>query len=146
MKLIFFTLVCLTLSCSSSLKMTDGIPEDYLESLYAEAQEVVHVRVLTTQPLQKIGKKVVGYTVNKINCQVLGNLKGSLMPDTIVAYHNFIEGDRVFPVSGDRIVFLIRSESWEELELWMAIENGDFAYTQELWKTMQNIARKRKYQ
>ena len=134
------------ISCTSQKYVQDNIPVDYLESLYGEAQEVVYVRVLTVQQIQKLGQKVTGYSVNKVSCQVSDNLKGALMKDTIVAYHNFIEGDRIFPVSGERVVFLVKSDSWDEKELWMAMENADFKYSDELWTTLKKIARERKYQ
>lgn len=135
-----------TISCTTPKYVQDSIPADYLESLYAEAEEAVWVKVLTVQQIQKIGQKAVGYSVNKVSCQVRGNQKGLLMEDTIFAYHNFIEGDRVFPAGGERVVFLKKSDSWEEKELWMAMENADFSYSVELWKTLEKIARKRKYQ
>ena len=134
------------ISCTSQKYVQDNIPVDYLESLYSEAEEAVWVKVLTVQQMQKIGQKAVGYSVNKVSCQVRGNLKGSLMEDTIFAYHNFIEGDRLFPAGGERVVFLKKSDSWDEKELWMAMENADFTYSVELWKTLEKIARKRKYQ
>ncbi len=134
------------ISCTSQKYVQDNIPVDYLESIYSEAEEAVWVKVLTVQQMQKIGQKAVGYSVNKVNCQVRGNLKGLLMEDTIVAYHNFIEGDRVFPAGGERVVFLKKSDSWDEKELWMAMENADFKYSVDLWKALEKIARKRKYQ
>lgn len=143
--LLFGLLAVLNVACSSQKYVQDNIPVDYLESLYDEAEEAVWVKVLTVQQMQKIGQKAVGYSVNKVSCQVMSNMKGSLMKDTIFAYHNFIEGDRVFPAAGERVVFLMKSESWEEQELWMAIENADFTYSPDLWKTVESIARKRKY-
>ena len=139
--LFFFTFS----ACTPKQTVHDDINADYLESLYSEAQEVVYVKVLTVQQMQKIGQPVAGYSVNKISCQVMSNMKGALMKDTIFAYHNFIEGDRVFPASGERVVFLMKSESWDEQELWMAMENADFPYSKETWRKVENIARKRKY-
>ncbi len=143
--LFFVLLAVLNVACSKQKYVQDNIPVDYLESLYAEAEEAVWVKILTVQQMQKIGQKAVGYSVNKVSCQVMSNMKGSLMKDTIFAYHNFIEGDRVFPSGGERVVFLMKAESWEEQELWAAIENADFSYSPELWKTVETIAKKRKY-
>ena len=124
--------------------LTSGYPQGApnsrasITSDYKQVRIVAHIKVLNTDPVDKIG----GYLVYKITGQVLELYKGKVEPGESLSYYMQVEeGYDMNRYRGEKIVFIYLLNTDERSD-YRALENSDRQPTQRVISVLRSLKRR----